>query len=167
MSDRRPDRLALLMFTLAALVAIVTVPAAIAVSRDSHAGTPAGTVRGFLVDTLDSDGFGACQYLGPSGVRAVRAMAQPNTDCEAVLPWARLRLGPDDVDTEAAVKALGFDVRESATRATVTVTAAGASHTFELRRATSAELDAYGAPPTPWRIDGGVATLLPRVSSAV
>jgi hypothetical protein len=168
MSVRRGlDRLAFQLFAVAALVVVVAVPVAIAVGRNMGAGTPASTVRGFLVDTLDADGFGACQYLSPNGVLEVRAMAPPNTDCEAVLPWARFQLGTHAVDRESQVKALHYAVRESRSRATVTVSLDGVSRTVQLRRATATELDAYLAPPTPWRLDSGLTTLLPPLSVGV
>ena len=159
--------IARVLFIVALLTALVAVPVAIAVGRDTGAGTPAGTVRGFLVDALDGDGFGACQYLAPNGVREARAMAAPNTACEAVLPWIRFRLGPEVVQTEAQVKALHYAVRESGPRAIVTVGNGQDSRTLVLLRATQAELNAYDAPPTPWRIDSGVTGLVPRVSSGV
>jgi hypothetical protein len=149
--ERRALRRTVLAF---AAVAASTFAITTAVGQDTNPGTPADTVRDFLIDAVaEDDGFGACRYLTGHEMHAVRMLEPRGTSCEAALSTARL----GSVDPESAIKHLAYHVEQRRDRARVTV----AGHTFELRPATRRELTEFMAPPTPWRIDSGAAALVP------
>ncbi len=125
--------------------------------------SPAGTVRAFLTSAFDGDGFGACNLLTDRArVEVERAVGESDTPCEVAMPFARLTLGGDHVTDEAAVKGLDYRVVRRGGSVSVTVTAGRARHAFRLKKAGRAQLDEFRAPPTPWRIDAGVASLVRR-----
>lgn len=149
---------------IAVAIAVVMAVSAIAIGtargRDSHGGSPAGTVRSFLIDTaIDQDGVGACSYLTVASRRRLQDAQTPHQSCEIALSHRQLRLGGRTLGDEAAVKALSYRVWQQGTRARVTVSADGGSLSFGLRRATATELAEFQPPPTGWRIDSGVDEL--------
>lgn len=161
--DRRAVRRAVLILGATAAIAVGAVALAAAVAHDTGSGTPEHTVRDFLIDAVvDSDGFGACRYVTRHALVEVHAVEPPGTSCEAALSSARLTLGGEIVDREAAVKRLSYHVERRDGRAWVTVGADGAARTFVLRRGSRRELAEFEAPPTPWRIDSGVDALVRR-----
>lgn len=142
-------------FGLAALVAVVLV---VRWSRTETTATPSGTVKAFLLaSVVDNNGFEACRYLDTATLREARSSG---ASCESMLSGARLRLGPEQIDREAEVEQLTYRARLRDGRAAVTVTAHGTSRLFLLRRGDAEELEEFQAPPTPWRIDSGVAAVL-------
>jgi hypothetical protein len=150
-------------FAVIAAIAAGTAVAVAAVSGDRDETSPAATVRAFLITALDSDGFYACRYLTHRGrVSVDHAVEEPHTPCEVAIPFMRLTLGHESVDREADVKRLSDRTERHGRSVSVTVAAEGASHTFRLIKASLGELDEFGAPPTPWRIDSGVAELVRR-----
>lgn len=159
---RRAVRRTALVVAATAVLAVSAVALGTALGRDTGAGSPAGTVRDFLiVAAVDRNSVVACRYLTAHAVRRVDNVELPHTPCEIALSAARLRLGGRLVEQESAVKGLAYRVEQRGTRAVVTVSADdGAALTFGLRRATATERDEFQAPPTPWRIDSGVERLV-------
>jgi hypothetical protein len=150
-------------FGAAVAIAVAAFAGAAAITHDDASGSPDHTVRDFLIGAVaEHNGVEACLYLTRRSLTEVRAVEPHGMSCEAaVASSARLTLGGERVDTEAAVKALTYRVeRRPDGRARVTVAAHGESRTFVLRRGTRRELEEFAAPPTPWRIDSGVAGLL-------
>ena len=154
-----------MIFGATAAIALGGFAVAAAMTHDDGSGSPEHTVRDFLVSAVaEHNGFQACGYLTDRSQREVQADEPRGMLCEAVLSSdARLTLGGERVDSEAAVKALNYRVaREPDGRERVTVSAHGESRTFVLRLGTRRELGEFSAPPTPWRIESGVASLLAR-----
>jgi hypothetical protein len=143
---------------------IVTFVAQWGRDHSAEVARPAGTVESFLIAAaVDHDGFTACSYLSVHARDEARALAPfADASCEATMSLARLRLGNELVQQESQVKALRYAVRRSGRRAQVGVAGDGGATTFVLTGATTAELQEFRAPPTPWRIDSGIAALLPR-----
>jgi hypothetical protein len=163
--DRRALRRTLIAFAATAAIAVGAFAGASAFTHDDGSGTPAHTVRDFLIDAVaDRDGFDACDYLTRRSVQQVLATEPRGMSCEAaVASYARLTLAGERIDTEAAVKALTYRaVRQSDGSERVTVSWHGESRSFVLQRATHRELVEFGAPPTPWRIDSGLVELVRR-----
>jgi hypothetical protein len=159
--DRRAVRRAVLGFAAVAVIAVGAFLGARAVARNLDPGTPASTVRDFLITTVaDRDGVDACRYLTPHATRQVAADEPRDTPCPAALEFARLTLGRGTVRLESTIKGLSYRVEKRGDRSQVTVEADGAARTFELRKATASELAEFEAPPTPWRIDSGVVALV-------
>jgi hypothetical protein len=158
-------RRTLVLFGVTVAFAVAAFAVAAAMTHDDDSGTPEHAVRDFLVSAVaEHNGFQACSYLTTRSVRELQAAEPRGMSCEAVLAsYARLILGGDRVDTEAAVKALTYRVAdEGGGRARVTVSAHGESRTFVLRPGTRRELEEFEAPSTPWRIGTGVAGLVAR-----
>jgi hypothetical protein len=120
-------------------------------------------VRSFLIEAIvDHDGFGACQYLDGHARDELRAVAPtPYAGCQMTMGQAQLRLGSQDIEQESQVKALASRVRRRGPDVLVTVARSG-SVTFVVKRGSRRDLEEFRAPPTPWRIDSGVAVLIPR-----
>jgi hypothetical protein len=160
-SARRAVRRTALVIAATAVLAVSAVALGTALGRDTGAGSPAGTVRDFLiVAAVDRNSVGACRYLTARAVRRVENVEPPHTSCEIALWAARLRLGSRLIDQESAVKGLTYRAEQRGERARVTVSGDGSALTFGLRRATATERDEFQAPPTPWRIDSGVERLV-------
>ena len=159
--DRRAVRRTVLALGAAVAIAASAFALAVAGGHDIDAGSPEDTVRDFLVTAVvDGDGVDACGYLTPRAVLALRTVEPRDTTCHEALTRARLELGGDSVDDEAAVKGLSYRVERRGERAWVTVSARGAARTFALRRASRQERLEPDPPPTPWRIDAGVDPLV-------
>jgi hypothetical protein len=157
----RPLRRTGLALAVVAVLAVATVMLAAATSADSGAGSPAATLRSFLINaSVDQAGVEACRYLNPHARAQLERAEPPHTSCEIALSAARLRLGDENVDSEAAVKGLSYRVEQQGDVARVTVGAHGAERAFTLRKATSQERDEFRAPPTSWRVDSGVDALV-------
>ena len=160
-----PLRKTVVLFGVTAAIPVVALVGAATFTHDDASGSPDHTVRDFLVSTVaERDGFDACTYVTRRALAELHAVERPGMICEAELgSYARLTLGGETIDTEAAVKALDYrDERESGGRIRVTVCAHGDGRTFVLRRATRRERDEFAAPLTPWRVDAGVNGLVAR-----
>jgi hypothetical protein len=163
--DRRAVRRTVKTFSVLAAVAAGVAVGVVAFAREDSAATPDGTVRDFLVSSVvDDDGVGACRYLTPRAMREISSVEPRDTPCEAALEFSTLTLGADRLDDEAEVKRLSYHQEQRGDRARVTVGAGGADRTFTLRRATPQEREGI-EPPTPWRIDSGVAALVELTGS--
>jgi hypothetical protein len=161
--ERLATRRAIIAFVVMAAIAVAAFLGARAVARDDGAGTPAHTVRDFLVAAVaQHNGVGACRYLTLQAVREVAAAEPRDTPCQAALAFARLSLDGRDVRLESTIKGLAYAVDERGDRARVTVGTGRTARAFVLRRATRQERIAFQAPPTPWRIDAGVVPLVRR-----
>jgi hypothetical protein len=159
--ERRATRRALMGLAAAAVVAVAAFLGARAVARDDASGTPAHTVRDFLIAAVaERNGLGACAYLTPHAVDEVLAAEPHGAQCRTVLLSAGLTLGSQAVRLESTFKGLTYDVEQRSARARVTVRGYGGAHTFLLRKATQAELSEFQPPPTSWRIDSGVSALV-------
>jgi hypothetical protein len=157
----RPVRRTGLALALVAVLAVATVALAATTSAGAGSGAPAATVRSFLIDaSVDQAGVEACRYLDAHARAQVERAEPPHSSCEIALSAARLRLGAENVDSEAAVKRLSYRVEQAGDVARVTVGGHGAERTFTLRKATARERDEFRAPPTPWRVDSGAAALV-------
>jgi hypothetical protein len=149
-----------IVVALAALLAASAVAFGTTHERDTHPGSPAGTVRSFLIATaIDHNGVAGCRYLTVEAQRRVEDAQSPHPSCEIALSHRELGLGGRTLLNEAAVKALSYRTQQQGTRARVTVSTDGASLTFGLRRATATERAEFQPPPTAWRIDSGVEAL--------
>jgi hypothetical protein len=158
-------RKTLVLFGLTAAIAVGAFAVAAATTHDDGSGTPEHTVRDFLVSAVAKhNGFQACRFMTRRSLLELHAAEPRGMSCEAALSsYARLTLGGERVDSEAAVKALAYRVDDEAGgRVRVTVSAHGDSRTFVLRHGTRRELGEFQAPPTPWRVDGGVGALVAR-----
>jgi hypothetical protein len=161
--DRRAVRTALTALAATAIVAVAAFLGARAVARDVDTGTPAHTVRDFLVTALaERNGVHACAFLTPRAEAEIAAAEPRDTPCEAAMEFARLSLGSRTVRLESTIKGLSYRAEQRGARAWVTVSSGGAQRTFALRRATRRELVEFQAPPTDWRIDSGAAALVKR-----
>jgi hypothetical protein len=156
-------RRSLVAIVVMAVLTVGAVAVAATVTHDDDSPSPEHTVRDFLLAAVSRhDGLRACRYLGEQAVIDVDRGEPRGMSCEAaVSDYAQLTLGGSRFTTEAAVKGLTYRA-ETARDGTVTVTVSsgGAARSFALRRATRRELVEYLQPPTPWRIEAGVAPLL-------
>jgi hypothetical protein len=158
-------RKTLLVFIAAAALLVSAAAVAAQVTHDDDSPSPAHTVRDFLLAAVTRhDGLRACRYVTSQALVHLHAIEPRGMSCEAaVAVYARLDLGGDGVDTEAAVKALDYRTQaEAGGRERVTVSSHGGSLSFVLRRATQPERVEYLDPPTPWRIDAGLDALVKR-----
>ncbi len=154
-----------MIFGTTAVIVVGAFAVAAAMTHDDGSGSPEHAVRDFLVSAVaEHNGFQACLYLTRGSQLAVEAGAPRDMSCEATLStYARLVLGGEHVNSEAAVKALTYRVEpEPGGRERVTVSAHGVSRSFLLRQGTQAELGEFQAPSTQWRIASGVGGLLAR-----
>lgn len=159
--DRRAVRRTFLAFAATMAIALGCIAFAVAGPTDRGSESPEDTVRGFLITAVvDGNGVDACGYLTPRAIRAFRRIEPPFTTCDEALTRARLVLGGDDVEDEAAVKGLSYRVVRRGGRAWVTVSAHGSARTFGLRRASPQERLEFDPPSTSWRIDAGLGPLL-------
>jgi zinc transporter ZupT len=152
----------LIAFAAVAVLAVCAAVGAAATIHDNHSPTPQHTVRDFLIDAVAGhDGMDACAYMTSQAQREILAHEPHGMSCvTAVADSAHLELGGKTIDTEAAVKALGYRVRpEPGGRVRVTVSSGGDSRSVVLRKATQSELVEFSAPPTPWRVGAGAASL--------
>lgn len=163
--ERRMLVRTLVAFVATAAIAVCAISVASAVTHDDGSPSPQHTVRDFLVAAVARhDGLRACRYVAREALVDVHEVEPRGMSCEAaVSSYAHLELGGRRIDTEAAVKALTYRVRnEPDGRELVTVSASGDSRSFLLRRATQNERVEYLAPATPWRIEAGFVALLGR-----
>ena len=161
--ERRTVRRLGILAALTLVLALSGVVLTAAFGRDDHEASPAGTVRGFLINAaIDGNSVAGCRYLTPAERQHAEATAPPDASCEIALLPASLRLGGQPIATEAALKRIDYGVDEHGDRASVTARLPGsaAGVTFGLRRATAGEMSEFQAPPTQWRIDSGVTQLL-------
>ena len=77
----------------------------------------------------------------------------------AIRPVGAVVLGGLAVASDGQVDALHSSVRSAGPERIVTVSHAGRSIRFTLRRGNEVELSEFAPPPTPWRIDAGVDRL--------
>src|SRR5215218_7355804 len=129
-------------------------------SEESTAGTAATarsadeTVRQFLLLALvENDAYPSCQYL-TSSQQATLARLAGTTSCRLAVTGASPSL--DGVQNEGDIDRLKIRATVDGDRATTVVSGRGrAPVTFTLVRATPAEVEAFEAPSTPWRIASG------------
>jgi hypothetical protein len=150
-------------------VAVVLLVLAIVVpeheAQESTAGTAATagaaeeTVRQFLLEAIvEDDAFPSCQYLTTAQQTQLARLADA-TSCRLALTGTSPSL--DGVQNEADVDRLKVRVTVAGDRATAVVSGRGrAPVTFTLAKATPAEVEAFEAPSTPWRIASGAEALV-------
>jgi hypothetical protein len=150
-------------------VAIVLLVLAIVVpeheAKESTAGTAATagsaeeTVRQFLLLAIvEDDAYPSCQYL-TTAQQATLARLADATSCRLALTGTSPSF--DGVQDEADVDRLKIRSTVDGNRATTVVSGRGhAPVTFTLTRATPAEVEAFEAPSTPWRIASGAEALV-------
>lgn len=134
-------------------------------SKESTAGTAATagsadeTVRQFLLLAIvEDDAYPSCQYL-TTAQQATLARLAGATSCRLALTGTSPSL--DNVQDEADVDRLKIRATVDGDRATAIVSGGdGAPVTFTLTRATPAEVEAFEAPSTPWRIASGAEALV-------
>jgi hypothetical protein len=118
------------------------------------------TVHNFLgVAVLEHNGSRACRFLTGAEQQRVARLGGPGATCREV--FDRVQPSLRGVPNVEALNRL--DVRATVRGGTAQVTARPRGQkpiTFVLRRATRAELSAFGAPQDPWRIDAGATALL-------
>lgn len=161
--DRRAVRRTVLASAATMAIALGGIAFAVAGPTDRGLDSPEDTVRGFLISAVvDGNSVAGCDYLTPRAVRAFRTVEPPFTTCDEALTRARLVLGGEEIDDEAAVKGLSYRVERRGGRALVTVSSHGSAHTFGLRRASRQEREEFNplTPSTSWRIDAGLDPLL-------
>lgn len=140
---------------------------AIHTDRSAVAATgPVPTVRQFLADSVIGNGGyqQGCHYLTPAEQKRVALRGSTAHSCGESLDDAQLRLGGKTytttreiyTDLEARTVAVGNAV-------VVTLRHGGQAHSFVLVPATAAQRDDFAAPASPWRIESGVASLVPRL----
>jgi hypothetical protein len=127
-------------------------PAATAQSADE-------TVREFLLEAIvKDDAYPSCRYL-TTAQQATLARLADATSCRLALTSTSPSL--DGVQNEADVDRLKIDVTVAGDRATAVVSERNRPPvTFTLTRATPAEVEAFEAPSTPWRIASGAEALV-------
>ena len=161
-------RRAIAVGALALLIAGVITSAVRAIRDDREAVAGAGpvaSVRQFLADTvIDNDGFQGCRYLTPAEQQRVARRADSPHSCGEALDWARLHLGGESY---RSIRQIYDGLSASAVRrgrdAVVDIRHGRQSRSFILVPATPAQRNDFDAPPMPWRIDRGVAQLVPRL----
>jgi hypothetical protein len=134
-------------------------------AKESTAGTaPTAasaeeTVRQFLLLAIvEDDAYPSCQYM-TTGQQAQLARLAGATSCRLALTGTSPSL--DGVQDEGDVDRLKIRATVTGDRATAVVSGSGrAPVTFTLARATPAEVEAFEAPSTPWRIASGAAALV-------
>lgn len=134
-------------------------------AKESTAGTAATaesaeeTVRQFLLLAIvEDDAYPSCQYL-TTAQQAQLARLADATSCRLALTATSPSL--DGVDDEADVDRLKIRATVAGDRATAVVSGRGRTPvTFTLARATAAEVEAFEAPSTPWRIASGAEALV-------
>jgi phosphatidylglycerophosphate synthase len=159
----RTGSIALGTVAVALLVLALVVPEHEA--KESTANTPATagsageTVRQFLMLAIvEDDAYPSCQYL-TTGQQATLARQAGATSCRLALTSTSPSL--DGVENEADVDRLRIRATVVGDRATAVVSGRDrAPVTFTLARATPAEVEAFEAPPTPWRIASGAEALV-------
>ena len=128
-------------------------------STAATAGSAEETLRQFLLEAIVEDNpYPACQYL-TTAQQATLARQAGATSCRLALTGASPSL--DGVQDEANVDRLKIRATVVGDRATAVVS--GRSRppvTFTLTRATPAEVEAFEAPSTPWRIASGAEALV-------
>jgi hypothetical protein len=135
-------------------------------ARDEPSGAPLDNpvkaVKEFLIDgTVDANGYKACGFLTTGQQRAAVTLSG-GAECRQAFDLAKLRLGSRTVDTVHEVERLSASSSVSGDRASVRLTHAGHSASFELVKATPAETNEFLAPDTEWRIAGGALRLIPH-----
>ncbi|MET0602006.1 MAG: hypothetical protein ABW167_08470 [Baekduia sp.] len=134
-------------------------------AKESSAGTTATagsaeeTLRQFLLLAIvEDDAFPSCQYL-TTDQQATLARQAGATSCRLALTGTSPSL--DGVQDEADVDRLKIRATIVGDRATAVVSGRGRPPvTFTLTRATPAEVEAFEAPSTPWRIASGAEALV-------
>jgi hypothetical protein len=134
-------------------------------AKESTAGTVATagsaeeTLRQFLLLAIvEDDAFPSCQYL-TTAQQAALARQAGATSCRLALTSTSPSL--DGVQDEADVDRLKIRATVVGDRATAVVAGRGRPPvTFTLTRATPAEVEAFQAPSTPWRIASGAEALV-------
>ena len=147
---------------LAGLPAVIVPLVAVSIVRAESApeAGPAATVRGFLeAAVVDNDGEGACSYLTARARIAFEGPDLNRSTCQIFFGGAALNLGGLAVASDGQVDALHYSVRSAGPERIVTVSHAGRSIRFTLRRGNEVELSEFAPPPTSWRIDAGVDRL--------
>jgi hypothetical protein len=123
------------------------------------AGSAAETVRQFLLLAIvEDDAYPSCQYLTPDQQTTLARLAGASS-CRLALTGTSPSF--DGVQNEADVDRLKIRATVVGDRATAVVS--GRSRppvTFTLARATPAEVEAFEAPSTPWRIASGAEALV-------
>lgn len=146
---------------------VTTAVRAIRTDREHVAATgPAATVRDFLSDSVVGTGGyeNGCRYLTPSEQKRVALRGASPHSCSEALDHAQLRIGDKTYTTTRQIyDDLGAGAFRPGNHAVVKIWHGGRSHEFVLVPATAAERGDYAAPPTPWRIAGGAASLVPRL----
>ena len=146
-----------------ALVVAVAIPRENAVSRSTQApdaAAAAQTLRDFLaVAVVDDSPYAACEYLTPREQQSIARLAGQGQTCRDALTATPPALA--GVATAGRIRRLHMRTVVREGRARITVSGAGrTSLTFDLRRATPADLEAFEAPPAAWRIASGATALL-------
>jgi phosphatidylglycerophosphate synthase len=164
--ERGPSRtgnIALGAVAIVLLVLALVVPEHEAVKTDANTAATARsadeTLRQFLLLALvRDDAYPSCQYL-TTGQQAELARLAQATSCRLALTSASPSL--DGVQNEADVDRLKIRVTVVGDHATAVVSRRGRPPvTFTLARATPAEVEAFEAPSTPWRIASGAEALV-------
>jgi hypothetical protein len=140
--------------TLAVAVYGTSTDAADTLTTPATAAAAVRTVRDFVVAAgVDHDGEAACGFL--TAAEQARVGASAGGECRQVLDGGS-GPSPDGATSGGAVRALPAAVSLRDGRATVRLGTGARATTFELERATSAEENAFNAPPSAWRIASGV-----------
>jgi hypothetical protein len=151
------------------ILAVVLLVAALVVPEHESAKTDANTaatarsadetLRQFLLTALVEDNaYPSCQYL-TTGQQATLAREAGATSCRPALTGTSPSL--DGVRNEGDVDRLKIRVTVVGDRATAVVSGRDRPPvTFTLVRATPAEVEAFEAPSTPWRIASGAEALV-------
>jgi hypothetical protein len=117
------------------------------------------TLRQFLLSAIvEDDAYPSCQYL-TTGQQAALARQAGATSCRLALTGTSPSL--DGVQNEGDIDRLKIRVTVVGSRATAVVSGRDRpAVTFTLARATPAEVEAFEAPSTPWRIASGAEALV-------
>jgi phosphatidylglycerophosphate synthase len=117
------------------------------------------TVRQFLLEAIvEDDAYPSCQYL-TTGQQATLARQAGATSCRLALTSTSPSL--DGVENEGDIDRLKIRATVVGDRATAVVSGRDRPPvTFTLARATPAEVEAFEAPSTPWRIAAGAEALV-------
>jgi hypothetical protein len=165
-AEKGPSRTAsLALGTVAVVLLVLALVVPEHEDKQSTAGTAATagsaeeTVRQFLLLAIvEDDAYPSCQYL-TTGQQAMLARLAGATSCRLALTSTSPSL--DGVQNEADVDRLKIRVTVAGDRATAVVSGRGrAPVTFTLAQATPAEVEAFEAPSTPWRIASGAQALV-------
>jgi hypothetical protein len=162
-SPSRTASVALGIVAVVLLVLTLVVPEHEAKESTANTAATAGsadeTLRQFLLLAIvEDDAYPSCQYL-TTGQQATLARAAGATSCRLALTGTSPSF--DGVQNEADVNRLKIRVTVNGDRATAVVSGRGRPPvTFTLARATPAEIEAFEAPSTPWRIASGAEALV-------